>query len=211
MIQTLSSDFNSEIKTKQDDLDVTQAHLRAATRELAEQRKQIQHWHSRCTELDQVQQRMRNLERALKEEDDFDWSGRTELDGSPASSDAGLAFRYWGPSSAFNLGSIDIPINLDVDPPLPLPDTAASFVRLQRLKAWHTRMEAQVKRRISALQGASAEKESQYRKIISLCTGVHADEVDKFIEPLVAALESDGVVDFVRVSGFMRKVKEGEI
>ena len=40
MIQGLSADFAAEIKTKQDSLDVTQAHLRAATRELSEQRKQ---------------------------------------------------------------------------------------------------------------------------------------------------------------------------
>ena len=35
MIQSLSTKFSSEIKAKQDSLDVTQAHLRAATRELS--------------------------------------------------------------------------------------------------------------------------------------------------------------------------------
>src|SRR6202034_4094700 len=81
MIQGLSSDFSNEIKAKQDSLDVTQAHLRAATRELSEQRKQIQAWQSRCAELDQVNQRVRNVDKALKDEDQFDWTGRTDLDG----------------------------------------------------------------------------------------------------------------------------------
>ena len=73
MIQNLSSEFQGEIKTKQDALDVTQAHLRAATRELSEQRKQIQAWQARCGELDQINQRVRNVERALVDEEQFDW------------------------------------------------------------------------------------------------------------------------------------------
>ncbi|KAJ7577062.1 transcription factor [Mycena floridula] len=76
MIQGLSSDFQSEIKSKHDALDVTQAHLRAATRELSEQRKQIQTWQARCAELDMLSQRVKNVEKAIKDEDMFDWTGR---------------------------------------------------------------------------------------------------------------------------------------
>ncbi|KAF9075347.1 hypothetical protein BDP27DRAFT_1415692 [Rhodocollybia butyracea] len=77
MVQSLATDFQAEIKVKQDSLDVTQAHLRAATRELSEQRKQIQSWQSRCAELDLVALRVKNLEKAIEEEDSWDWTGRT--------------------------------------------------------------------------------------------------------------------------------------
>jgi regulatory protein SWI6 len=83
MIQGLAIEFNAEVKSKQDALDATQALLRTATRELAEQRRQIQQGQASCTELDEVQQRIRNLENALRDEESFDWTGRTEVDGTP--------------------------------------------------------------------------------------------------------------------------------
>ncbi|KAJ3763785.1 transcription factor [Lentinula raphanica] len=82
MIQSLATDFQAEIKVKQDALDVTQAHLRAATRELSEQRKQIQTWQTRCAELDLLAQRVKNLEKAIEEEDMWDWTGRRITDAS---------------------------------------------------------------------------------------------------------------------------------
>ncbi|KAL0953780.1 hypothetical protein HGRIS_004964 [Hohenbuehelia grisea] len=69
MIQSLSTEFGSEVKVKQDALDVTQRHLRAATRELAEQRRQIQAARARCSELERVRARIRNVRRALAEEE----------------------------------------------------------------------------------------------------------------------------------------------
>uniref|UniRef100_A0A0W0FZ61 Putative transcription factor n=1 Tax=Moniliophthora roreri TaxID=221103 RepID=A0A0W0FZ61_MONRR len=77
MIQNLSAEFQSEIKVKQDALDVTQAHLRVATRELSEQRRQIQSWQTKCAEMDTLGQRVKNLEKALEEEDMWDWTGRS--------------------------------------------------------------------------------------------------------------------------------------
>ncbi len=102
MIQGLSSDFSAEIKSKQDALDLTQAHLRAATRSLSEQRKQIQQQQAECAELDLITQRTRNLEKALEDEDKFDWTGRTELDGSDAGIRNGPAFKNRGPGSTLS-------------------------------------------------------------------------------------------------------------
>ncbi|KAK0191781.1 hypothetical protein F5146DRAFT_1198328 [Armillaria mellea] len=91
MIQLLSTEFQTEIKGKQDALDVTQAHLHAATRELSEQRKQIHMWQGHCAELDMLTQHVRNVEHAVEEEVQFDWTGRGGEsvgveDQSPASS-----------------------------------------------------------------------------------------------------------------------------
>jgi hypothetical protein len=180
MIQGLSADFASEIKTKQDSLDVTQAHLRAATRELSEQRKQIQVWQGRCSELDQVTQRVRNVERALADEEMFDWTGRTDLDGGDALESAGPAFRWRGQNSTMaGLGAlVDVSFNYDAEPAIPPGDSVASLIRLRRLKMWHVRMEALIHQRLESLRGASAEREFQCKKIVALCAGAPVDKVE---------------------------------
>jgi hypothetical protein len=180
MIQNLSAEFQGEIKTKQDALDVTQAHLRAATRELSEQRKQIQSWQARCGELDQVSQRVRNVEKAIMEEDRFDWTGRTDLDGNDGRDSAGPAFQYRGPSSTMIgiAGSVDISFSVDIEPPLPSTDSVTTLIKLRRLKLWHLRVEELVKARLKGLQGATAEKEYQCKKIVALCTGLPIDKVE---------------------------------
>ncbi|KAG6889747.1 hypothetical protein C0992_004265 [Termitomyces sp. T32_za158] len=214
MIQNLSADFQGEVKTKQDALDVTQAHLRAATRELAEQRKQVSMWQSRCAELDQITHRMRNVEKAIVDEDQFDWTGRTDLEGGDARSTAGPAFQWRGSGSTMIGigGSVDISFNVDVEPPIPTGDSPATLVRLRRLMIWHLRMEELMKARLKTLQGASAEKEYQCKKIVSLCTGIPIDKVEGMLENLVIAVESESQgVDIGRVSGFMQKVRDGII
>lgn len=206
MIQSLTADFHAEIKSKQDSLDVAQAHLRAATRELADQRRHIAAAQSRLAALDQARQRARNVARAIKDEASFDWTGRTEVGGAPAHVSRGVAFQYRGPTSTLAADSggatedgaatapgtdnaipgegptsLDInPSSLDVDPPIPPPgnDTLATLVRLRRLKMWHTRIEELVKERMDATRGAGAEKEFQCKKIVSLCTGVPVDRVE---------------------------------
>ncbi|CAE7228640.1 unnamed protein product [Rhizoctonia solani] len=237
MIQSLTSDFHSEIKSKQDSLDVAQAHLRAATRELADQRRHIAVAQARLAALDQARQRARNVSRAIKDEASFDWTGRTETNGTPAHASRGVAFQYRGPvstlaadtgrspedgpraetaTSAGDSGtktSLDInPSSLDVDPPIPAPggDTIVTLVRLRRLKMWHSRIEELVRERMDATRGAGAEKEFQCKKIVSLCTGVPVDRVESMLENLLIAVESDGQgVDLNRVAGFMQKVKDG--
>jgi regulatory protein SWI6 len=214
MIQGLATDFATEIKSKQDSLDVTQAHLRAATRELSEQRKQIQAWQARCGELDQLNQRVRNVEKALADEDQFDWTGRTNLDGKDARETAGPAFQWRGQNSTMvGLGgSVDISFNVDAEPPVPTTDSVASLIRLRRLKTWHQRVEDMMGARLKSLQGASAEKEYQCKKIVALCTGIAIDKVEEMLENLVVAVESEAqIVDIGRVSGFMQKVRDGII
>ncbi|CEL56203.1 Start control protein cdc10 OS=Schizosaccharomyces pombe (strain 972 / ATCC 24843) GN=cdc10 PE=1 SV=1 [Rhizoctonia solani AG-1 IB] len=235
MIQSLTADFHAEIKSKQDSLDVAQAHLRAATRELADQRRHIAAAQARLASLDQARQRARNVSRTIKDEVSFDWTGRTEVNGTPAHASRGVAFQYRGPSSMLaadtmaptedaprvditaaageGTANLDIsPSSLDVDPPLPAPgnDTIATLVRLRRLKMWHTRIEELVRERMDATRGAGAEKEFQCKKIVSLCTGVPVDRIESMLENLLIAVESDGQgVDLNRVAGFMQKVRDG--
>ncbi|KAI0322774.1 apses-domain-containing protein [Amylostereum chailletii] len=182
MVQGLGTEFTAELKAKQDALDVTQAHLRAATRELSEQRKQIQAWQARCAELDQVTQRIRNIERALADEDRFDWTGRSCLEGEEA--DPGPAFTWRGQNSIMaGLGSlVDVSFSLDAEPNIPPSDTYQSLVKMRRMKIWHKRMEQLMEQRLKSLHGASAEREFQCKKIVALCTGVPIDRVEAVSE-----------------------------
>lgn len=63
--------------------------------------------------------------------------------------------------------------------------------------------------RLSGLKGRSLEVEAQYRKIVSLCTGMDEDRVDSMLDGLVAAIESEGNerIDMGRVRDFLRKVE----
>jgi len=73
-------------------------------------------------------------------------------------------------------------------------------------------MEELMEARLKSLQGASAEKEYQCKRIVALCTGIPVDKVEDMLENLVIAMESEAqVVDIVRVSGFMQKVRDGVI
>lgn len=180
MIQGLSTEFSAEMKAKQDTFDVTQIHLRTATRELAEQRKQIQAWQTKCGELDQVIQRVRNLEQALADEDKFDWTGRLN-EGKNGGLAAGPAFQWRGLNSTMvALGaSVDISFNLEPEPPIPTGDSVVNLIRLRRLKAWHQRVEELMDGRLKNLRGASAEKEFLCKKIVAMCTGVSIDKVEE--------------------------------
>jgi regulatory protein SWI6 len=166
MVHSLSAEFTAELKAKQDALDVTQAHLRAATRELSEQRKQIQAWQARGAELDRVHQRVRNVQRALREDDGLDWMGRGEPPG------AGPAFAPRAASGAH----VDVkPLG---EPLVPMTDSVASLVRLRRLKMWQARMEQVLEQRLESLRGESAEKEFLCKKILALSTGVPPDRIE---------------------------------
>ncbi|KAF9240652.1 hypothetical protein BU15DRAFT_87558 [Melanogaster broomeanus] len=191
MIQNLSTEFSTEIKSKQDSLDVTQAHLRAATRELSEQRKA----------------------NPVMAKPILSRRGQLRLDRQD-----GPLRRPYVPMAQAELhccGGCRINghfFNVEIEPPIPTTDDVASLMRLRRLKIWQLRMEELMETRLRSLQGASAEKEYQCKKVVALCTGIPIDRVEDMLENLVIAMESEAqVVDIVRVSGFMQKVRDGVI
>jgi hypothetical protein len=52
---------------------------------------------------------------------------------------------------------------------------------------WHVRMEELTTARLRSLQGASAEKEYQCKKIVALCTGIPIDNVEEVsLYPIVS-------------------------
>ena len=137
LLNTLSTDFASEISSRTDSLDRTRTALHLATKDLAEQRQIILGLREKVKQLELSKWRIRNLERALEDEDKFDWTGRSGIDGQPAflpieadaangsrkersSSPAAIqrgAFEYRGVNSTLGiLQAINMPTTIAADP-----------------------------------------------------------------------------------------------
>ncbi|KAH8926226.1 apses-domain-containing protein [Atractiella rhizophila] len=206
MIDSFSADFNLEIKSKSEALERVRVHLRSATRELSEQRKQLQSWKSKCDEVELRQQRIRNLERALREEESVDYTGRTEIDGTPSVGEPSFAYR--GPNSILGgLPRLQSGISIEHDPPEPsMEDDTTRFIHLQRLEKWYRRILLLLSQRIQIAQDSNSDKESRYRSVISRFGGYQPDEVDGKLEGLAKALETDQNSAMGQVSSFVSKI-----
>lgn len=180
-LDSLKAEWGTELKVKEESYAKTNAVVKAQLRTLADRRKEIIVEKERLAALDLVLARSRNLERALADDSEFEWIGRRDE---------------------------DAPDGLDDDPALPEDDSPEALIRLRRMRAWHARIEGLVEQRIAALKGLGAEREYMYKKIIALCLHASLDDVDSMIGQLILALDSDGSVDFTRISTFMRNVKE---
>ncbi|GAA5876571.1 hypothetical protein JCM1840_000812 [Sporobolomyces johnsonii] len=211
-VTALSSTFTDELRTKAEALDAKRAQLRTATRELTDQRAAVAHWRAQAQQADEKRQRIKNLERAIEEEDAFDWTGRTEVDGSPASQLAGPGFTYRGPASTLSNLPAGMSIEFDADPPVPAGDEGTSLVHLLRLQSWYERVEGLLRQRIERLEGGNAELERKLGKIVADCCGLEEDKVEGMLEGLVRSLEADpSAMDLPRVAGFLSRVKDGSL
>ena len=140
------------------------------------------------------------------------------------------AFIYRGRTASIaGLPAPAHPAEFDADPPLPAENSAAALVRMRRMRMWHERMEGVIQARMDKLKGAGAEKEVLCRRIVALCTGTPVEEVEEVSLPpsvhagsmltplqrlgdLLIALESESqVIDVARVSGFLQKVRDGQV
>ncbi len=125
----------------------------SSTNQLAEDRKKLSAAQTRLTEYEEVQQRVANLERAAKDEESFNWNSGVE-----GISEIGLEGEF-----------------TDADPPVPPEGSTDTLVDLRRIRQWQTLSEVVMQQRLQAMEGMSAEKAVQYRKVIAACTKVPAD------------------------------------
>jgi regulatory protein SWI6 len=173
------------------------------TAQLAEQRREQQRWRDEVTRTEEQAQRVKNLQNAIDAEDAFDWTGRTELDGSPASALAGPGFTYRGPGSTLS----QVPssnLDFDTDPPLPETDqgvTGETLVHLLRLQSWYERVEGLMKERVEKLEGGNVELEGKLKRIVAGTCGVDESRVDDLLISLVTSLET--CVSFFSLSPFL--------
>ena len=156
---------------KQTKLNETENKVRAATRSLAEKRQQVARAQSATSELEQIKQKIENARKALTLLPSQDWSGRNALSSEMrGESIAPIAFRQVQVGN-FQLGSGE-------EIPLPERGSEGSLARLRRIRAWEERIGRVLEDRLFALEGESANKAVQYRRLVSLCTKVPVDKVD---------------------------------
>ncbi|KAI9715035.1 MAG: transcriptional regulator swi6 [Chrysothrix sp. TS-e1954] len=86
-----------------------------------------------------------------------------------------------------------------------LPSSAMMRAQANAIKSNNTSLGG----RVAALKARSLELEDQYRRVVSLCTGVDESKVDTMLEGLLAAVESEEkeAVEVGRVRDFLRKVE----
>ncbi|KAM0787536.1 hypothetical protein ACM66B_003607 [Microbotryomycetes sp. NB124-2] len=212
MFGSIKTDFESEVKRKNDSLEVVREQLRADTKRLADERQTVDKLREKAVEVDKQHQRIANLERAIADEDRFDWTGRTEIDGSPASQLAGPGFQYRGPTSTLINLPADISIEFDADPAGPAEGAPNALVHLLRLQGWYERVCELLEQRVKKMDGGEADLEAKLQKVVAKCSGIEVDQVETMLDGLLAALESDGnAIDMTRVASFLSRVKDGSL
>lgn len=195
MLKSLNADFASAMASKQEQLDATQHKLRLVTRELAEQRQELRDWQARSASSNDIYQKIQNLEHALQDDKFFRWlaidstlpitsngaTPPTKTFVAPVDGDT-------TPRNGTLLGSQLMDIvddsddsfeGLDLERDLPSGNSPESLKKLQRIKSWQSQIDDQLSQRSNASKEMNAAKEMQYKQIVSICTGVPADQLDE--------------------------------
>lgn len=203
LLTSLDNDHAAEVGRKSESVVKARANLRQAAQQLALARSRLTEASARTGDVAAARQRIANYERALREEDGFDWTGRTELDGAPAR--AGAAFAFLGPEStlAVNMPPLkDLP-PMDVDAPLPPTPT-----QLRRLVGWYGRAIGLLRQRIARADATPADLEAAYRKLVARSCRVPVDRVDAMLDQLVLAMETDAnAIDTSRMAAVLSKAR----
>ncbi|GAA6043830.1 hypothetical protein JCM8097_002075 [Rhodosporidiobolus ruineniae] len=213
-LSSISTGYEAELATKTADLDEKRRQVQDLTRQLAEQRREQAQWKEEVRQTDEQSQRVKNLFLALEEEDAFDWTGRTEVDGSPATPLAGPGFTYRGPGSTLaNLPS-GAGMQFDTDPPAPETEHGVSgeaLVHLLRLQAWYERVEGLMQQRVDKLEGGNVELETKLRKMVASIVGIAEEQVDESLEGLLASLTDSTSSELNQAGRFMGRLKDGAV
>ncbi|KAH9823223.1 hypothetical protein DFH28DRAFT_352161 [Melampsora americana] len=170
LLNTLTSGFDDEIQLHSTALERVLGKLKTSSHELTEQRRLLEAAKQELDGLNLVELRLKKLRKKIEEEDQFDWTGRSEVDGSPARD--GKAFEYKGIGSTLvSLSSDQIGLQLDPDPEIPTVNTPTGLVYLRRMENWYRRVLGLLQERIRLMKGCSMAQEAKYLKIISTFVG----------------------------------------
>ncbi|KAI9625091.1 hypothetical protein H4Q26_016479 [Puccinia striiformis f. sp. tritici PST-130] len=170
-INSLSEDFDNEIRSKTDRLESVRAQLKVATRQLTAQRRQLESFKHDLDERALLELRLKKLKLAIAEEDGFDWTGRSDLDGRPTQ-DAGKLFEQSDIANTLaGLSASQIQLELDPDPFIPSETNQDSLIYLRRLEKWYIRVLNLLRQRIGKMKGSNLEQEAKYLKVIGSFIG----------------------------------------
>ncbi|KAI9807421.1 MAG: transcriptional regulator swi6 [Piccolia ochrophora] len=216
-----------ELRSKQDQIDSAHAQLRECTALLTDERRKFTELQSQATARAERKHKIANLQRATLELRQK--VAAIPSSSSPTRSPSTPLVNGQAPSGKtlpplIALGDADANFTVPTPPTTPpssssssptnhtthayatsLPPVPTLRARLAAYTSNNTALRAQA----TQLRGRSAELETTYRRVVSLCTGVREDKVEELLTGLVAAVESErgGGVDMRRVREFMRRVE----
>lgn len=200
---------------KQVTVDELHAQLRDSSRELGEQRQILERIQAETNEREARKLKTTNFKRAYAEE-------RTKLSQLQAQSgqigDADLLLGEADGELVVPEEAKNVLLNLNLNPyQQPALDKAQhqilsatlppAHILRARLNAYKSNNQA-IEENVRDLQSKSSELASKYRKVIGLCTGVEEEDVDKHLENLLRAVESEHTdVELTRVRDFLTRVE----
>jgi regulatory protein SWI6 len=219
-LSTIESEFVEEMKAKQSTIDSIHVSLRDSSAALGKSRNRLEEIQERARERRDTKLKLANLTRAVDEEQSRlgqmqqqygQLNGEGELQLGDA--DKGLAI----PTGAFPanvLSNINPathqPQVLDQAQRQLLASLPPTHVLRGRVNAYKDNNET-LEEGLQGLKSKSSELAAKYRKIISLCTQVDEDSVDKHLESLLRAVESESDdVELSRVREFLNRVDGGD-
>lgn len=164
-LDELQAVFERELKEKNDAVATVQAHLQAATRDLAARRRNVSAAQARVAEKDEARQRVRNLRRALA--DLLNVNVDDAVIDQAAQEDK-MDVDDGGEGDSF-------PTKLVAEAG---EDEVEQLVRLRWLVQWHTASCDSLSERILNVEGASAHKESQCQQVVAMCANIPQDRVE---------------------------------
>ncbi|EKG14085.1 hypothetical protein MPH_08828 [Macrophomina phaseolina MS6] len=214
------SQFNAEIRLKQDLIDRTNASIQSLSTQQRHLSNLLASLQRRQRFRAERSQRIANLKNAIK-----DQRGRLARSGSISVEQAMEASKdniKVGDADAaspvkLQLGHLrdmspDSANHVDLSTLSPSQNSALvalpSTSKLRATLSAYDGNNAELRARAAGLRERNGELEAQYRKVVSLCTGVPEDQVELLLGSLVKAVESetgDGV-EVGRVREFLRKV-----
>ena len=202
ILSQAQAQYSVELSKKQALIDRQNAELRDIAQQQKEELERIKTLQRHRKERDERRKKIRNLRQAYEEmqaEEQEANNAPPRLEGEDAEV---VSLRIH--SDKLNTGS-------DAEKEEYLR-SLPSVPRLRALITAYTESNKSLEARLMALRDCSSERESQYRKVVALCTGMPEDQVDNMLEGLIAAVESEGAekVDMARVREFLRKVEGAE-
>ncbi|GME38527.1 Apses transcription factor [Neofusicoccum parvum] len=214
------SQFNAEIRLKQDLIDKTNVSIQTLSTQQRHLSNLVASLQRRQRLRVERSQRITNLKNAIK-----DQRGRLARSGSVSveqAMDASKDSVKVGDADtasplSVKLGQLrdmspDSANNLDLSALSPSQHSSLlslpTFSKLRVILSAYDGNNAELRARAAGLRERNGELEAQYRKVVSLCTGVAEDQVELLLGSLVKAVESEigEGVEVGRVKEFLRKV-----
>ncbi|KAK0523172.1 transcriptional regulator swi6 [Tilletia horrida] len=222
-LNELTSTYTSELADKNAALEAVQGLLKQATRELANRRRDVSDAQSRADAREETLQRLSNLVGVLthlkvgpaeEKEVAEKWRPRKRSRAAAPSADGDVLMSD-GDAVAGGRGiGPESPISLLADlpraqaPNAPRANKVEAVVRSKFVLGLLERECATLQRAIHEIDTAQENKEAQYRRLVSICSGVPERNVVEMLDELVLAIESDGAdVDLDRLAGFLDKIQ----